>query len=95
MLPPLIVSQIQAAYTAGYKKCLEDKGQLKPYMSLSQANAKYGRKTVESWVKQGLVEVIKDGADNCKCRIKREQIELVANTSNRASWYEHNSNNDF
>lgn len=89
-MKPLHVIQVQAAYVAGYKKCLEDAGKLKPYISQAQAYAKYGRVVVDRWVNEGLITVIKDGANNCRCRINREQIELIAETSNRNSWYEHN-----
>ncbi len=61
----------------------------KPYMSLNQAYKMYGRKTVDRWIEEGLIDIMKDGTNTSKCRILRERIELVAAMSNRASWYEH------
>lgn len=90
ILSPFMTRQIAAAYSAGYKKCLEDRGELKPYISLSAAHKKYGRDTVNRWVAEGLIEIIKDGARNCRCRILRERLEMVAASCNRTSWYDHN-----
>lgn len=69
-------------------KVLIETGQLKPFISQNEAFRRYGRTTVERWIKEGLVKLIKDGDKNCDKRIDRVQIESVAHTSNRASWYE-------
>ena len=37
---------------------------------------------------EGLIEIIKDGPRNSKCRVLAERIELVASQSNRASWFD-------
>lgn len=79
--------QIQASYEAGYRKCAEQLGLLKPYISLREAQKTYGRATVDRWISEGLVHIIKDGTTTSKCRIKREEIELIASMSNRASWF--------
>lgn len=44
----------------------------------------YGR----SVAAEGLIEIIKDGTRNSKCRVLAERIELVASQSNRASWFD-------
>lgn len=92
MLNRDILLQIKSAYSAGFRKCMELNGDIKPFLSLKQAHEMYGRKTVERWINEGLVDLIKDGPNNCKCRINREQIEMVANASNRNSWFENNAN---
>lgn len=79
--------QMRASYEAGFRKCAETLGLLKPYISLREAYKQFGRATVDRWIAEGLVAVIKDGTSTSKCRIKREDIELVASMSNRASWY--------
>lgn len=81
--------QLQATYEAGFNKCAETLGLLKPYLSLNQCYKRWGRKTVERWADEGLITIEKDGTKNSRCRILREKIELVASMSNRASWYEH------
>ena len=81
--------QLRAIMEVGYHKCAEELGLIKPYMSQKDAHDRYGRKTVERWAAEGLITIIKDGTRQSKCRIKREEIELVAAMSNRASWYEH------
>lgn len=83
------LKQMQATYEAGFKKCAETLGLLKPCLSLRQCYNMWGRGTVDRWIKEGLVTVKKDGTRGNKCRICREEIELVAAMSNRASWYEH------
>lgn len=82
--------QIQAAYAAGYSACMANFGHLSPYISLKQANDTYGRRIVARWIEEGLVEPIKDGDGHRKCRINREQIEIVASMSNRNSFFQHN-----
>lgn len=79
--------QMQLSYEAGFRKCAETLGLLKPYISRNEAYKLYGRATVDRWINERLIHVIKDGTNSSKCRIKREEIELVAGMSNRASWY--------
>lgn len=81
--------QISAAYKAGYRKAHEDKGEVPKYYSLSYCYKKFGRGVVDRWASEGLIEVIKDGNGNSKCRVEAERIEIVAGMSNRASWFEH------
>lgn len=85
----LQLMQLQAAYEAGFKRCAEELELLKPYLSLNRCYKRWGRKTVDRWADEGLITVIKDGTGTSKCRVLREQIELVASRSNRSSWYEH------
>lgn len=94
MFPVELVRQIQNAYCAGYRKCLEEHGQMRPYMTLREAHTRYGRGTVDRWIKEGLVKSIKDGEHSSRRRISREQIELVAETANRASWYQNKYENN-
>jgi hypothetical protein len=72
------------------KRVLIELGQLKPYLTLNQASKMYGRGTVDRWKREGLIKFIKDGANTSKIRIDRIEIECVAKSSNRASYYEHN-----
>lgn len=85
----LHLMQIRAAYEAGFSKCAETMGLIKPYISLNQAYKTYGRNTVDRWASEKLITIIKDGTGTSKCRIKRDEIELIASMSNRTSWYEH------
>lgn len=81
--------QIQAIIDVSINRLASELGLHKPYLSLKQCYDKYGRATVDRWADEGLIEIIKDGPRNNKCRVNREKIELVAATSNRASYYEH------
>jgi hypothetical protein len=72
------------------QKVLVATGQLKPHLSLKEAQCIHGKSIVNRWIKEGLVRPIKDGEGNTKVRIDRIQLEAVARTSNRASWFEHN-----
>lgn len=85
----LQLKQMQAIIEVAVSKIAVECGLRKPYLSLNQAYKKYGRKTVNRWADEKLISIIKDGTGTSKCRIKREEIELVAATSNRASWLEH------
>jgi len=57
------------------------------YMSLRQAYKKYGQYTVKQWIEKGLIEVIKDGPRNSRCRISVEEIEILAAASNRMAYH--------
>ena len=70
------------------QKVLIATGNLKPYLSLNQAHKIYGRGTVDRWIKEGLITPIKDGDANSKVTIERLQIETVAKTSNRVSYFQ-------
>lgn len=83
------LNQMQAIFEAGFNKCAAALGKIPPYISQKEAHDTYGRRTVERWADEGLIEIIKDGTRNARCRILRSQIELVAAMSNRESWFEH------
>jgi hypothetical protein len=70
----------------GAQKALIEMGRLKPYMSLNEANRKYGKALVNRWIKEGLVHIIKDGPRNARIRIDRIEIESVAKACNRATY---------
>lgn len=69
------------------QKTLSSLGILKPFITQTEAFELYGRGVVERWHSEGLITYEKDGERNSKIRIDRIKIELVAKTSNRASWY--------
>lgn len=71
------------------QKVLVATGNLKPYLSLNQCYKMYGRGTVDRWIREGLITPIKDGDANSKVRIERIQIETVAKSSNRVSYFQH------
>ena len=70
----------------GAKKALEKIGKLEPYLKLNEAKKTYGPAIVERWIKEGLIDLIKDGSNNASVRIDRIQIETVAKTCNRATY---------
>lgn len=85
----LQLMQLEAIIDAAVSRVAVECGLRKPYLTQKEAHKRYGRKTVERWAAEGAITIIKDGTGTSKCRIKRSEIELVAATSNRASWYEH------
>ena len=84
----LQLKQLEAVMDVVVSRFAVECGLLKPYLTITQAYKRYGRGTVDRWAAEGLIEIIKDGTRNSKCRIKRFQIELVAATQNRASWFD-------
>jgi hypothetical protein len=74
------------AAEVGAKKALEEVGLLKPYLKLREARRKYGEAIVNRWIKEGLVQLIKDGDRSASIRINRIQIESVAKASNRTTY---------
>lgn len=79
------ISLLMEAAELGAKKALIDADLLRPYISMSAANRKYGESTVERWFQEGLIDLIQDGP-NSNYRIDRIQIEAVAKTANRCSY---------
>ena len=82
------LKQLQAVFEMGFNRCAVEAGLLKPYLSLSEAKRKYGPKVVQEWIDSDIIHVQKDGERNCKCRIKRSELELAAVTSNRSVWFD-------
>ena len=68
----------------GATKALIQIGQLKPYLKLREAFRLYGEGIVNRWIKEGLINPIKDGDRNASVRICRIEIETVAKTCNRS-----------
>lgn len=85
----LQLKQLQAIIEVAVNKVVVECELKKPYLSLNQAYKRYGRKTVDRWAAEKMITIIKDGTGTSKCRIKRDEIELVAAMSNRDSWFEH------
>ena len=67
---------------------LANLGVLKPFLSYTEATDTYGRRTVDRWIKVGLIKKIKDGKENSKVRLSRVQLETLATTANRDDWFE-------
>lgn len=73
----------------GATKALSQSGAIKPYLSKSEAYKIYGRRNIDRWIKEKLLKKITDGIST-KVRLDRSQLEAVAKSSNRASWFSHN-----
>lgn len=76
-LDRLHLQQIAAAYAAGYRMARAELADDTKYYTLTQCYRKFGRGTVDRWATEGLIEIIKDGTRNSKCRVLAERIELV------------------
>ncbi len=78
---------IANAVNIGYQKALVENGQLKAYLSKADAYRKYGRRQVDRWIREKLVTKVKDGTNSSSIRLDRTELETVAMTSNRMSWF--------
>lgn len=74
-LDRLHLQQIAAAYAAGYRMARAELADDTKYYTLTQCYRKFGRGTVDRWAAEGLIEIIKDGTRNSKCRVLAERIE--------------------
>lgn len=74
------VLQIQAAFQAGFRRCLEEYGKAKPYMSLKQCQDKYGKGITQNWIDAGLLTIIRHGSNTSKWFVSVSQAEIVATT---------------
>lgn len=90
MLITLETFQLRAlladAAEMGAMKALSQSGALKPYLSKAEAYKIYGRRNIDRWIKENLIEEITDGIST-KIRLERIQLESIAKSSNRASWF--------
>lgn len=61
-------------------------GDIKPFLSLKEAQTKYGTATLNRWIKEGLISKIKDGNASSKVRLDRVRLEAISKASNRSSY---------
>ena len=78
-----LTNLILFAFEIGKVEAKVELGKAKPFLSQNEAHKIYGRKKVEEWIKNGLVQPIKDGDGNSKIRIDRLNIAKTALAFNR------------
>lgn len=71
----------------GAKQALIKAGVAAPVISQSQAYDMYGRKTVDRWVKDGLINRIKHGDRNCAVNFNAMELEVLSKSSNRHIYF--------
>jgi hypothetical protein len=79
-----LLNLIALGVEIGYTRARIDLGNLKPYLSLAEAHAKYGRRIVDGWISEENATVIsiKGANKNSKVKISRIQLELRAAAGN-------------
>ena len=90
---PTFIQVMTHVFKIGYTQATIDCGNLKPYLSMAEANRKYGRRVVEGWINEGLIEPIQDKRtpsnspvqkkNNSKMRLDRIRLETIAACANR------------
>ncbi|MDB5021833.1 MAG: hypothetical protein JWQ28_2960 [Pedobacter sp.] len=68
------------------KKALADAGLLKPYLSRSQAEKKYGRPNIARWTEEGLLNPSRGNEKNDHWKYDRHELEAVYKASLRHSF---------
>ena len=76
-------SLLSDAVELGYKKALQETGQIKPFLSQREAYRLYGEVTIKRWVSEHLIFPDKDGNNTSKVRYDRMKLEILAKSSNR------------
>lgn len=69
---------LEQAAEMGAKHALIQNGLLKPYLKKSEAYRQYGRRNVEHWIDDGLVNPRKDGDHSAAWRLDRLELEAIA-----------------
>lgn len=69
---------------AGATQALVDSGSLAPFISKADSYRLYGRKSVDKWIKLGVLTVRGEG--NEKQRIDRVEIQAIASSSSLANY---------
>ena len=62
---------------------LSKAGLLKPHLSKQEAYRLHGQSLVDRWIKEGLLNLCRDGSGSAKWRINRLELDSVARASNR------------
>lgn len=71
----------------GAKQALIEAGLSKPFLSATKAHSIYGRKTIERWVREGLIIPHKDGERNSAVRFDSLLLETLSKSSNHLSYF--------
>ena len=76
---------LQNAAEMGAKKALLELGLSKPFLSLRQAEKTYGKR-IHRWIKEGLINKVKDGDAISTVRLDRMRLDELAKSSNRNTY---------
>lgn len=71
----------------GAQKALELAGLTSPTIRLSEAYRQYGRGQVDRWIREKVINPIKDGDRNTAVRINRTEIATAAQMANREQYF--------
>lgn len=77
---------IDAAYI-GAQKALEMAGVTSSTIRLADAYRMYGRGQVDRWIREKVINPIKDGDKNTAVRISRTEIATAAQMANREQYF--------
>lgn len=67
-------------------------GEERGFISKNEAYKRYGRRLVDRWIREGLVESQKDGDKNHQLRISTVDLEAASKSSNYESFFTHYKN---
>ena len=67
-------------------KYAAQRGDIKPFISLREAQRRYGTGTINRWIEEGLINIRKDGINTSKIRIDIVELEATAKASNRSTY---------
>ena len=82
-----LTSMFRDVAELGAKNALMQAGLTKPTISQTKAYELYGRKIVERWVREGLIEPKKDGDKNATVRYDHLLLDLLSKSSNHVSFF--------
>jgi len=80
------IRALQYAAELGGLRALEMAGLSKPFLKMREAKRMFGPQLVTRWIKEGLINPVKDGDRSSSIRINRIEIEAVARTANRSTY---------
>ena len=70
-----VLKLLSKAFEIGYTKAVVDYGDLKPQMSKNEAYQRYGRKTVDRWINEGLIKLLLEFFPSCTSFISPSLIQ--------------------
>lgn len=67
-------------------KILVQMGQIPATVSRREAYRRYGEGVVKRWIREGLIEINKDGNNTAKCRLDLVRLEALSKANNRVTY---------
>lgn len=77
-----VLKLLSVSFTLGYAQAKIDYGFMPPYISLTQAHLRHGKRAVNEWIKSGHVKPVYGSGKNCTIKVLLTELDMCAAASN-------------